>query len=264
MNGPESYNGSQETAAIQGINTDYVSLPINQYPSYQNMETQLNILSGQVPTVTAPTPYTPPVQANSVATLADTTNYGGAGGNNALETTPETSTPPTNPGNNNLNQKPQTPTPETAPANTETLEKLTDDANTNSQPENVPVAAPTDSGTTNPQSAMATGLAAAGNTIAANNGASMKVSIEGIMQSKVKIDASANSLDTLWRAIQAQISAISQSWVGPDATLYVEKLNKMAPKVDAAVNALRKISTTYRTALDEIQENQDKIKSELQ
>lgn len=91
----------------------------------------------------------------------------------------------------------------------------------------------------------------------------MRVSIEGIAQHKAKIDSSANSLDTLYRAIMAQIAAISDSWIGPDATAYVEKIKELDPKIDAAISALRKISKTYEQALNEIQDNQNKIKSEL-
>ena len=91
----------------------------------------------------------------------------------------------------------------------------------------------------------------------------MKVSIESLVQSKVKLDAAANGLDTIWRAILAQVDAISTSWVGPDAKAYTDKLTNMGPKVDAALNALKKLSSTYEKALDEIEENQNKIKSEL-
>ena len=91
----------------------------------------------------------------------------------------------------------------------------------------------------------------------------MKVSVEGIMQNKAKIDISANDLDTLYRAIKAQIDAINNSWVGPDATAYIEKINKLDPKIDAAIAALRKISTTYKTALDEIENNQQNIKNSI-
>ena len=91
----------------------------------------------------------------------------------------------------------------------------------------------------------------------------MQVSVESLVQSKVKLDAAATGLDTLWRAILAQIDAISTSWVGPDAKAYTDKLKNMGPKVDAALNALKKLSSTYEKALNEIDENQQKIKSEL-
>ena len=91
----------------------------------------------------------------------------------------------------------------------------------------------------------------------------MQVSVESLVQSKVKLDAAATGLDTLWRAILAQIDAISTSWVGPDAKAYTDKLTNMGPKVDAALKALKKLSSTYEKALNEIDENQQKIKSEL-
>jgi WXG100 family type VII secretion target len=94
--------------------------------------------------------------------------------------------------------------------------------------------------------------------------ANISTSIEAIMQHKVRIDASANSLDTLWRAIGAQISAIKTSWVGPDAEAYIQKVYKLDPKVDAAVQALRQISRTYKQAMDEYENTQKEIRERIE
>ena len=94
--------------------------------------------------------------------------------------------------------------------------------------------------------------------------ANISASIEAIVQHKVKIDASANGLDTLWRAIGAQINAIKTSWVGPDAEAYIQKVYKLDTKVDAAVQALRQISRTYKQAMDEYENTQKEIRERIE
>lgn len=100
----------------------------------------------------------------------------------------------------------------------------------------------------------------------ASDGSDVKIStsIEAIIQHKQRIDVAATSLDTLWRAILAQIDAISSSWVGPDSEAYVEKITKMKPKIEAAIQALKKISFTYKAAADEYDKTQAEIKKRLE
>lgn len=100
-------------------------------------------------------------------------------------------------------------------------------------------------------------------TAIADRTTNLSVNIEGITMNQVKIQSAASSLDTLWRAIQAQISAIDESWVGQDAKVYTDKLSKMSPKIEAAVNSLKAIDRTYEKALNEIQENQKRVINDI-
>lgn len=201
MNGPGSYSGSQETAAIQGTKNDYVSKPVSSYDSYKNMQNAKVVY-----------PNTNPVQANVAAYTAptDTSNYGESGGNNATPTpTPIVSNAPT-----------PIPTPPATILNGPSI----------------PVA---------------------------TSGGQISMNVDGLYECKDLLEAAVCEIQIAMQNIMTENTKIEESWAGPDAAVYIEKIGKMKPKVDAAMKALKATYETYQKAIDEIQNTQNSIKQQI-
>ena len=92
---------------------------------------------------------------------------------------------------------------------------------------------------------------------------SISVSVESIVVNQSNLKNAAAELENLWRTINAEIARINDSWVGQDASMYTDKLTKMEPRVRATIYALKAIANTYSRALQNIEDNQNRIKNEL-
>jgi uncharacterized protein YukE len=261
MNGPGSYSGSVETAKIQGKKTpEYVSKPVSSYSSYQQMQKAV-VPAPSTSTSTQTTKAASSVNAPSDGTLKnvkwDSSKEAQAArlqqqkdwenkinqmakeqnsANNQQQTQPQQSQQNNYQGGNQSAMSYGTAAVGAATQNT---------GNVQNQQENTP-AVPT---TINNNY---------------NIGVDLSINVEGLMDCQVKLEKAAYYIQITWQNIMAQIEKIQQSWVGPDATIYIEKVKKMKPKMEAAINAIKAIYRTYEKAIAEIEANQNSVKSDIQ
>lgn len=92
----------------------------------------------------------------------------------------------------------------------------------------------------------------------------ISMNLEGLMASKTKLENTINNIQQIWQNLLANVTKIQESWIGPDATLYIEKVNNMKPKMDATIKVLQTTCRTYDKAINEIQETQNGIKNQIQ
>lgn len=89
----------------------------------------------------------------------------------------------------------------------------------------------------------------------------ISLNIEGLISSQKEIEGAVTNIQQSWQNLLADVKKIEESWAGPDAAVYTEKLYKMKPKMEAAVKALTTTYRTYEKAVNEIQETQNNVKN---
>lgn len=92
---------------------------------------------------------------------------------------------------------------------------------------------------------------------------SIAISEEALVANKAKLEQAAQDIVLKWEIINGFVNTIEDSWAGKDAEAYINKLNKMKPKLESVSNALKLIARTYEKALEEIKNTQESVQKDL-